>query len=118
MKNLKILVLFFIFYPFLVAFSNPFGSKQTTQKPPTKEIKKKKSPKIKLSFEENLSKKYKIVRLKLDAIVSDFAFLNQKWVQVGDFVSGFEVKSIEDKTIVLNKNNETIKLGIGDEFRD
>lgn len=117
MKKLKIAFLMFVACQHLIASQNPFATKQITQKQPqTKEVKKTELPKVKLNFDHNTTSVIKKSKFKLNAIIADFAFLNQKWVRNGDFVNGYEIKSIEEKTVTLTKNNETIKLGIGDEF--
>ena len=117
MKSLKILFTFFLFYGFLVASSNPFGVKQKTQKQlETKEPNKLKPKTVQIIFDQNETKSPKKINLKLNAIVENYAFVNHKWVQVGDFIGEFEVKLIKTNEIILIKNNKTIKLGIDDEF--
>ncbi|WP_456428420.1 hypothetical protein [Nitratifractor sp.] len=66
--------------------------------------------------EENRSKRPMIrmpsetTRLVLKAIVNDRAFINGKWVGLGDKVLGYRVEKIEDNKVLLKKDNKSVRL--------
>lgn len=117
MKSLKILFTFFVFSAFAIASSNPFGVKPKPQKQvEIKEPSKLKPKTVQIIFDQNETKLPKKIKFQLNAIVGNYAFVNRKWVQIGDFIGDFEVKLIKTNEIILMKNDIKIKLGIDVEF--
>ncbi len=69
-----------------------------------------------LSTEENRTK-HPIVRahekaekLVLKAIVNDRAYINGKWVGLGDKILGYRVERIEGNEVLLKKEHKSVRL--------
>jgi len=55
------------------------------------------------------NRKNKIV-FNLNAIVANRAFINGKWLNIGDTINSFKIIKIENKGVILNNDDEIIQL--------
>ena len=46
----------------------------------------------------------------LGAIVNDKAFLNHKWLKIGDSIGGYMLTDINDKSVTLVQGDRTIHI--------
>ena len=54
--------------------------------------------------------KSELVQFALGAIVNDKAFVNNKWLSVGDMIDGYELSEIEGNGITMTQDSRTIKV--------
>ncbi|WP_456433457.1 hypothetical protein [Nitratifractor sp.] len=52
----------------------------------------------------------RIVSFRLGAVVNDRAYINGKWLKVGDTIEGYKVDSVDNRSVVLKKGEETVHL--------
>lgn len=65
---------------------------------------------------EEESKNSEIIKeYKLKAIVADYAFINEIWIKKSENIDNFELKQIEKNFVVLQKENQVIKLELNNE---
>lgn len=76
---------------------------------------------IKISFEEyffktlgseKITKKSRFIRFKLKAIIDENVLINNKWLEVGDKINGYELTNISNDGVVLSLHEKTIKLKV------
>ncbi|WP_198305609.1 hypothetical protein [Arcobacter vandammei] len=53
---------------------------------------------------------YEIINFEINAIVSDFAFINGVWLKKNDEINGFKLIKIFKDYVILKNENEEIKL--------
>ncbi len=68
-----------------------------------------------VSKEENRSEKRVIqpkesVQFSLGAIINNRAFINGRWVQIGDMVLGYKVEQIDAEKVIMKKDDREIRL--------
>jgi len=71
------------------------------------------SPFVMIQMDENktvLEKPKTDVVFSLGGIMNDKAFVNQKWVKVGDMIDGYKVAEMDDHSVTLLQDERTIKV--------
>jgi len=63
-------------------------------------------------------KKSKIIKnssavdFKIDAIIGKYAFINDNWVELNDFINGYKLDFVSRNFVLLTKEDETIRLEV------
>jgi hypothetical protein len=72
------------------------------------------SPFVMIQKDENRSviedPKSNAVTFTLGAIINNKAFLNKKWLEIGDRIEGYELTEIKDNSITLIQEERTIQV--------
>ncbi len=57
-----------------------------------------------------VKKKFKGVKLHLDALINGKAYVNKKWLKIDDTIMGYKLKYIGKRGVVLRHKNDIRKL--------
>ncbi|MGE0052316.1 MAG: hypothetical protein AB7S49_12415, partial [Arcobacter sp.] len=57
-----------------------------------------------------INKEFEKKDLKINAIIADYAFINNIWVKKNEKINGLELIKIQRNFVVLKNENEEIKL--------
>jgi len=59
-----------------------------------------------------ISKSSFAVDFKIDAIIGKYAFINDNWIELNDFIDGYKLDLINRNFVILKKEDKSIKLEV------
>ena len=115
--------LFFLFLIFGLIFANPFASSKVNKNLKTEEQKSKniitektkKSNKKNKAVDQEISK-INIKKYKLQAIIANFAFINNSWYELETKIDDFKISKIDENTIFLQSADQNLTIGFTNEL--
>lgn len=63
-----------------------------------------------IDVEDNLENSANIKDFKLNAVIGKNAFINGKWLKIGDFLDKYKLTKIDKNFVILEKDNNKIKV--------